>query len=47
MPRYDFECEPCELQVEETVSSETIVYCPECGLPMRRLPPTGIAGYVH
>lgn len=47
MPRYDFECEPCGLVVEETVASDAAVNCPECGLPMRRLPPTGVKGYVH
>ena len=47
MPRYDFECEACELVEEHTVASDARVECPVCGLPMRRLPPTGIAGYVH
>ena len=47
MPRYDFECEACDLLIEETVASDAVVECPHCGIPMRRLPPTGIAGYVH
>lgn len=47
MPRYDFECEACDLIIEETVPADAQVECPHCGLPMRRLPPTGVAGYVH
>lgn len=47
MPRYDFECEACDLIIEETVPTDAVVECPHCGLPMRRLPPTGVAGYVH
>ena len=47
MPRYDFVCDACQLTEEFTVPSDAAVTCPECGLPMRRLPPTGVAGYVH
>ena len=47
MPRYDFECGMCEIVEEHIVASDKVVLCPECGLPMRRLPPTGVAGYVH
>lgn len=47
MPRYDFVCEPCEMVDEFTVKADEVVLCPECGRPMRRLPPTGVAGYVH
>ena len=47
MPRYDFVCDVCGLKMEETVPSDATVDCPLCRLPMRRLPPTGVAGYVH
>ena len=44
MPTYDYECEKCDHSFEEfqSMSSDVLVDCPECGKPsLRRLIGTG------
>jgi len=51
MQRYDFRCDDCGRDYPDTIVSldrfDEPFICAACGATCRRLPPTGIAGYVH